>query len=164
MEEPLKFLVDDTLRGLSRKLRMIGYDCVDRSKSSWWAAFARAKLEKRVVITLLKTLRQPLESIVWLLETPTSNEQVIEVLSRIPAGSQAPEPFRRCLVCNEILREIPAIQAKELVPPMVARLQSIFHQCPRCTRIYWQGSHYHKMVLWMRRWQIHEKIGLPPIE
>jgi len=162
MAEPLKFLVDDTLRGLSRKLRMIGFDCLDRNKSSWWAAFARATREQRVIITLLRTLRQPPDVTVWFLETATSNEQVIEVLSRLLPGSPAPEPFSRCLVCNDLLAEIPANDARKSVPPMVAKQQSIFHQCPSCYRIYWKGSHYHKMVSWMKRWHISEKLGLPP--
>ena len=161
MEEPLKFLVDDTMRGLSKKLRMIGYDTVNRDTASWWVAFARAKSERRIVITLLKTLRQPPDVIIWVLETQNSNEQIQEVLSNIPDESPAPTPFSRCLVCNRLIRQIPADDARKAVPPLVSKQHSTFRQCPDCNRIYWPGSHYHKMRAWMKKWDIYDKLGLP---
>ena len=161
MEKPLRFLVDDTLRGVTKKLRMIGYDTVERGGVSWWAALERAKKDERIVITLHGSLRQPPDVTVWILEAEDTNRQVQEVLSNIPAGFAVPKPLSRCLVCNVLISEIPAEEARKQVPPMVAEQQSSFYQCPQCHRIYWPGSHYHKMIGWLQRWEIPEKLGLP---
>jgi uncharacterized protein with PIN domain len=140
---------------------MIGYDSTDRDGASWWAAFARARQSGQIILTLLKTLRHPPDATIWVLNSENSNEQVQEVLKRIPIEAPPPEPFSRCLVCNVTINDIPADDARKQVPPMVAQQQSIFYQCPKCHRIYWPGSHYHKMVSWMKRWEIYEKLGLP---
>jgi uncharacterized protein with PIN domain len=160
MAEPIKFLVDDTCRGLAKKLRMIGYDTIERDCASWWAALEKAKLQKRTVITLLPTLRQPPDVTIWVLTSFNTNTQVQEVLTKIPPDSPVPEPFSRCLICNQIITEIPAEEARKQVPPLVAAHQSCFFQCPDCHRIYWAGSHYHKMIAWLKRWEIPEKLGI----
>jgi uncharacterized protein with PIN domain len=160
MEYSLKFLVDDTLLGLLKKLRMIGYDSIERAGVSWWGTFSHAKQTDRIIVTLSKTVRHPPDVTVWVLDSDVPNQQVQEVLKRIPRDVSKPEPFSRCLVCNEIISKISADDAKQIVPPMVAQLQTTFYQCPHCRRIYWPGSHYHKMVAWMKRWEIYEKLGL----
>jgi uncharacterized protein with PIN domain len=143
---------------------MIGYDSEDRDGASWWATFARAKQAGRIIVTLLKTLRKPPNVTIWVLDSENPNAQVQEVLAKIPSGLPPPEPFSRCLVCNVVITEIPADDAKRQVPPMVAQQQSTFSQCPNCHRIYWHGSHYYKMVAWMKRWNVYEKLGLRQIK
>ena len=86
MEKPIKFLVDDTVRGVTKKLRMIGYDTVERGGMSWWAALECAKKDERIVVTLHRSLRQPPDVTVWVLETEDTNQQVQEVLTRVPSG------------------------------------------------------------------------------
>ena len=151
MEDSLRFLVDDTMRGLLKKLRMVGYDSVARGNMSWWTAFAHAKQGGRIIVTLLKTLRDPPDVTIWVLKSEDPNLQVQEVLKKIPTSAPKPEPFSRCLVCNTAITEISAEDARRQVPPLVVLQHSTFHQCACCQRIYWLGSHYHKMVAWMTR-------------
>jgi len=152
MDEPLKFLVDDTLRGLTKKLRMLGYDAVERGGASWWVTMALAKKEQRIILTLIDTLRASPEVTIWVLKSPDTNHQVQEMLTKIPQNIPSPEPLSRCLVCNVLVTEMPTEEAHKLVPPLVASHQSSFFHCPNCHRIYWQGSHYHKMIDWMHKW------------
>jgi uncharacterized protein with PIN domain len=152
MDEPLKFLVDDTLRGLTKKLRMLGYDAIERGGASWWTAMALAKKEQRIILTLIDDLRVSPEVTIWVIKSENTNQQVQEVITNIPKDCKIPEPLSRCLVCNVLVTEMPVEEARKLVPPLVAEKQSSFYHCPRCHRIYWQGSHYHKMIAWMKKW------------
>ncbi len=160
MGKQLKFLVDDTLRGLAKKLRMIGYDTVEREGSSWWVALAKAKHEERVVVTLKQDLRTPPDVEMWVVDSEQTNQQVQEILERISPDADSPEPLSRCLVCNQEVEEISAEAARPQVPPLVAQTHSNFCRCPDCGRIYWAGSHFHKIRAWMERWGINEKLGV----
>jgi uncharacterized protein with PIN domain len=162
MDKPLKFLVDDTLRGLTKKLRMIGYDTIERGGASWWVTLGTAKQEGRVVVTLHNTLRAPPGVLVWVLQEENTNLQVQEILNKIPPNAVSPQPFSLCLVCNHPIDHMDPENARPLVPPMVAKQQSCFFQCPICQRIYWRGSHYRKMIEWMNRWEVPQKLGLSP--
>jgi uncharacterized protein with PIN domain len=160
MGKQLRFLVDDTLRGLAKKLRMIGYDTLERGGESWWAVMAKAKQDHRVVVTLQQDLRTPPDVEMWVVETEQTNQQVQEVLDRISSDVDPPEPLSRCLVCNEVVEELAAETARPRVPPMVAQAHSVFCHCPKCGRIYWAGSHFHKIRAWMERWGIDHKLGV----
>ena len=34
---------------------------------------------------------------------------------------------------------------RDRLPPKTAQLYDEFHQCPRCGRVYWKGSHFDSM-------------------
>ncbi|MGC8809613.1 MAG: Mut7-C RNAse domain-containing protein, partial [bacterium] len=53
--------------------------------------------------------------------------------------------FSRCLLCNELLKQLPKEEAEGKVPDFIFRLYDAFHSCPRCQRIYWPGTHWEKM-------------------
>lgn len=160
MGKQLKFLVDDTLRGLAKKLRMIGYDTVERDGMSWWVTLAKAKQADRVVVTLKGDLRMPPDVEMWVIESEHPNQQVLQILEKIPPDMEPPEPLSRCLVCNEVVEELSAKTAHPQVPPLVAQTHSTFCHCLKCGRIYWAGSHFHKIKAWMERLGIDDKLKI----
>jgi hypothetical protein len=38
---------------------------------------------------------------------------------------------------------------RDRLPPRTAELYDDFRQCPRCSRVYWRGSHYRRMAQWI---------------
>ena len=52
------------------------------------------------------------------------------------------EEFCRCIRCNEPLVNLSRESVKERVPPYVYETQEEFMECPRCSRIYWRGTHW----------------------
>ena len=71
--------------------------------------------------------------------------QIAEVADRF-ALTGAVTPLTRCLACNGSLQPISAAEATPLVPASIAETHSDFTTCPNCARVYWKGSHYHRLL------------------
>jgi uncharacterized protein len=55
-----------------------------------------------------------------------------------------PDPklfLSRCLICNVPVREVQREDVAGKVPERILEKTEIFHECPACGRIYWEGSH-----------------------
>ena len=50
--------------------------------------------------------------------------------------------FSRCTICNEALLKIDKEEVKDRAPKYVFEAKQDFTSCPKCQRIYWQGSHW----------------------
>ena len=50
--------------------------------------------------------------------------------------------FSRCIICNVELEDIDKAKVKDKVPEYVFKTQGEFITCPKCQRIYWQGTHW----------------------
>ena len=59
--------------------------------------------------------------------------------------------FSRCVRCNESLHPLPKVSVAARVPPYVLESQSTFMECPRCLRLYWQGTHWANMMSELHR-------------
>lgn len=150
----LKFLCDAMLARLARYLRAAGYD----------TALADDAVADRVVV------RQAVEEGRWLI---TADRKIIEhkaargrvvmlphgsldaqakVLGEHFAMDWTSRAFSRCLLDNALLSPV-SEQAMPRVPPDVRQSGEVIMQCPSCQRIYWQGSHYRRMMGHLRQWQ-----------
>jgi uncharacterized protein with PIN domain len=55
-------------------------------------------------------------------------------------------PFTRCINCNGELIEIHDRSLIEMrVPPGVREWCREYHTCGSCKKIYWEGSHFHRL-------------------
>jgi uncharacterized protein with PIN domain len=77
------------------------------------------------------------------------SDQPLEQLRDIVQSLGLPAPaelFTRCTVCNTPLSAPLAPEARAtLLPPDVRELPGPARQCPGCGRLYWLGSHAHRM-------------------
>jgi uncharacterized protein with PIN domain len=64
---------------------------------------------------------------------------VLKILQITPALGRM---FTRCILCNEELADIEKEKVKGKVPEYVFKTQEEFITCPKCNRIYWQGTHW----------------------
>jgi hypothetical protein len=46
---------------------------------------------------------------------------------------------------------VPKDQVEHLLPPRTREHYRDFSRCPACDRIYWQGSHYSQMRVFLER-------------
>jgi len=56
------------------------------------------------------------------------------------------DPLSRYSLCNEVLVSAVPEDVKGLVPEGVRVRHQTFWRCPSCGRVYWQGSHWDKMI------------------
>lgn len=77
-----------------------------------------------------------------LVKSDYCNEQLKQVVKDLDLKPQADLMFTRCILCNELLSRIEKEKVEDKVPAYVFKTQDNFVTCPKCQRIYWQGSHW----------------------
>ncbi len=139
----MKLLCDHMLGTLAKWLRFMGYDTAYPGPLDDTELLALARREERVLLTRDKELasRSPKTLRV---RSDELEEQIREVASAL--GLRLVDPLSRCSLCNTILVPVPLDAVKGLVPEGVQTRHEAFWQCPSCHRVYWQGSHWNKMV------------------
>ncbi|MGC9522414.1 MAG: Mut7-C RNAse domain-containing protein [Anaerolineae bacterium] len=135
----VRLLADGTVGKLARWLRLLGYDCryLEEGRD---AVAHQARAEDRVLLTRDRELarRQGLRTV--LIASDVLSEQIAQVTEAV--GSPPETAPTRCTVCNVPLQEISVEEARADVPTHVIKTHETFHRCPKCGRIYWQGTHW----------------------
>jgi uncharacterized protein len=103
-----------------------------------------AAIERRVLLTRDRYLlmRTRVDRGYWVRSTEPK-QQLVEVVNRFDLGSSL-RPFTRCMKCNGVLEEAERDSVRERLPSGVLQ-KDAFRACPRCERVYWEGSHHARM-------------------
>jgi len=145
MDSEIKFFADVNVASVVRWLRAIGLDTVWEDAISDADLVRRAIEERRFVLTLDKRILEEFRTDhVFLLSTNEPLGQFAEIVRRFNLPKPA-ELFTRCLVCNTLLKEAEAEEVAEQVPPAVQESLEKFQFCPKCNKVYWEGSHTRRM-------------------
>jgi hypothetical protein len=148
-ERPLRvtrFIADAHLGGLAHLLRMAGFDTLydnfydDREIERLSAA------DGRIVLTRDRELlkRRTITHGCYVRELKSAG-QFREVFERLDLAGSA-RPFTLCLHCNAPLAAIPKAEVQGRVPERVFERYERFSTCERCRRVYWEGSHWRRMM------------------
>jgi len=142
----MKFVVDRMLGKLAKGLRMLGYDTIYYRGEDVGPLIQLARQEDRVILTRNTKLTQG-KSDIAILRVTEDNPilQLRELIERGDISLNKEALFIRCLLCNNLLNEIPREEVVGKVPDFILYQQKRFFQCPQCQRIYWQGSHQQHM-------------------
>ena len=139
----MKLLCDHMLGSLARWLRIMGYDTAYPEPGPDRALIDRARAEDRILLTRDKELASRLRDAIEV-RSDDLEEQIREVAAVLRL--QLVDPLSRCSLCNEILAPLPPEEIGGLVPEGVRSRHREFWRCPSCRRVYWQGSHWNKMI------------------
>jgi len=137
-----RFVVDTTVGKLTKWLRALGYDIRVSKGRDLHRLVQISRQEQRIILTRNRKLEAKLflGNIVIVKESQP-DLQVATVLKTLGLRPN-PEAFlSRCLLCNEKLEVMPRRDAEGRVPEFVFHSQQIFHRCPGCQRVYWEGTH-----------------------
>lgn len=150
LREP-KFVLDVHLGRLAGYLRMLGFDTAYDNRFSD-AELVRMSVEQgRILLTrdrgVLK--HSAVTRGYWLRETD-SRRQTEEIVRRFDLA-RCLHPFTRCMVCNRVLSKVSKAEVEGRVPKKVLEWCNEFEQCQGCGRVYWEGSHYRRMRLWIEQ-------------
>jgi len=128
---------------LAKWLRFMGYDTAYPGPLDDTQLLAFAEREDRVLLTRDKELasRSPRALRV---RSDDLEEQIREVASALDL--KIVDPLSRCSLCNTLLVSARLADVEDLVPEGVRARHEVFWQCPSCRKVYWQGSHWDKMV------------------
>ncbi len=139
------FVADVHLGGLTRNLRLLGFDVAYTQNANDRQLLDLMARENRALLT--RDRRLLMHAIVQHAYCPRSQnaeEQAIEVVRRFRLSNLI-APFIRCLRCNAPLQHVAKADVIEELEPLTKIYYEHFRRCPDCGRIYWSGSHFEKL-------------------
>jgi hypothetical protein len=131
------------LGSLARWLRFMGYDTAYPNPMEDRELVAKARAEDRILLTRDKQLASRFDGSVYV-HSDVLEDQIREIADALPL--RVVDPLSRCSLCNAPLAPVPASSVKDLVPEGVLSRHDAYWRCPACGKVYWQGSHWQKMV------------------
>jgi uncharacterized protein with PIN domain len=152
LREP-RFILDVHLGKLARLLRLLGFDSTYGRDWDDAGIIDRALEERRIILTrdvgLLKHTRVTHGH--WV-RSDDPEVQLPEVVEAFDLAGRA-DPFSRCLECNGAIRPVGKGALRGRLDTAILERFEKFWQCGDCRRIYWQGTHYCRLLDRVRRLQ-----------
>lgn len=148
---PIRFVLDVHVGKLAKALRMLGFDSLYENDYTDKMIASLAHAEDRSVLTRdIGLLKQKIISNGYWLRSQNLEEQLKEVIDHFQLQGEF-KPLSRCLVCNSTLIEVDKASVLEILEPKTKAYFHEFYQCKQCKRVYWKGSHYERMMTFIRR-------------
>ena len=139
------FVTDGHLGGLTRNLRLLGFDVAYPKNADDRQLLEVMVHENRALLT--RDRRLLMHAIVqhgYYPRSQDADEQTIEVVRRFEL-SDLIAPFTRCLRCNAPLEEATKAEVIDKLEPLTKIYYDQFRRCRDCKQIYWSGSHFRKL-------------------
>ena len=135
------FAVDRSLGSLAKWLRILGFDTVYEADVST-EDFYRRLDEGRILITRTRKMQKAhFNRQHVFIEFNSLQEQLKQVVGQLNIQPIDIHPFSRCIHCNLPTEPIAREDVFGMVPDYIWETHRKFHNCRRCNRIYWSGSH-----------------------
>ena len=143
------FVVDGMLGSLARKLRMFGFDTLYYSDAEDQRLIEVGFKGSRVLLTsdrvlFQRAMKMGLHSI--LLTSADDVDHITHIFKSLDIDSIEIVPEKsRCPMCNDPLEIRDKNSIKDYVPAGVLEKHSKFYFCRKCSKAYWEGSHFKKL-------------------
>ncbi|WP_176761300.1 Mut7-C RNAse domain-containing protein [Desulforhopalus singaporensis] len=155
--KPIRFMVDRTVLKLGRNLRLAGFDTTVAPAKSFRQTGLQAEREGRIIATRNRDLLKCAQvRHGQLIRSQDHRIQIGEVCDRYGLRRKM-NIFTRCPECNAILAKVAKDDILHLLEPLTQKYYTSFMRCVGCRKIYWRGSHHHKMSVFMD--QIRNRIS-----
>ncbi len=146
-----RFILDNHLGRLAAHLRLLGFDCLYRNDYQDEELAAVYAAEERILLTRDRCLLMRKAVLRGrLVRSLQSGEQASEILQRYNLTSLI-QPFKRCIRCNGLLLPVDKAEIDHALQPLTRQYFDDFRRCDRCGQVYWKGSHWERMRLWIER-------------
>lgn len=138
----MKLILTQELGRLAKWLRILGFDTEYFHQDNLSSLLIMALRDERIILTRNQRLPRACGIKIILIKAEKLKEQIAEALAVLKIQPDKHLMFSRCTICNAELAAIEKNKVKDRVPEYVFKTQSNFVTCPKCQRIYWQGSHW----------------------
>lgn len=143
---PRRFVLDVHLGTLTRRLRLLGFDCWYRTDADDPELADVAVTQGRILLTRDRQLLMRRD--VRHGYVPRDDEpdvQLTEVVDRYGLADRA-APLTRCIPCNGRLEPVAAAEVWHLLPARTREEFDTFVACVSCGKVYWPGSHLDRIA------------------
>lgn len=143
------FAVDAHLGKLATFLRLLGFDTVYQPGITDDKLLDISLADERAILSKDRRLLEH-RSITrgYRVLSDDPREQLGEVLHRFDLYSSV-SPFTRCLRCNTLFETILKETIIDRLPLKVQQFYDEFYYCRQCDQVFWKGSHYQKMKVFV---------------
>lgn len=144
LREP-RFVADAHLGRLARYLRLLGFDTLFQNDPGDALLASQAGDGRRILLTRDRALLMRREVTHGCYIRPCKPlEQLTYTLGRCDLYRLV-RPFTRCMECNGLLEQADKQSVRAQVPVRSLTLQERFWRCRGCGKVYWCGSHCHRL-------------------
>ncbi len=148
LREP-RFIADVNLGKLARKLRLLGFDTLYKNDYDDKTIIRIAVKEHRIILTRdIELLKHHLVSHGYWLRSTIPEKQTMEIVDKFDLYRQV-KAFSRCTECNGILKAAAKSDVAHLIKQQTKKHFDRFFQCEQCKKVYWPGTHYKRMALFV---------------
>jgi uncharacterized protein with PIN domain len=146
-----RFVLDTHLGQLASYLRLLGFDTLYHNDSDDSELALLSHEQSRILLTKDRgLLKRKIITHGYCVRETDPARQLQEAVARFDLRGQF-RPFRRCLVCNGLIEAVDKAAVVDRLPANTRRFYEEFRQCASCDRVYWKGSHYQRMVAFLRQ-------------
>ena len=136
----MRFIITDELGRLSKWLRILGFDTeIEKDRA---ALVIKSLRDNRIILTRDSKMSRFTGTRMIKIESDIIEKQMVQVISELDLKIKAEDLFKICISCNENLESVDRDSVKDKVPRYVYEAHKSFMRCPKCKKIYWQGSHW----------------------
>jgi len=148
MNGPPRFIADEMNGDVARWLRIMGFDCIYITGIDMDRILLKTALEtQRILLTgdrelYRKVIRKGGEAIYT--RGSTLEEKFRSIVEKVNLNEWIGKLPYRCSICNgELIRK----KSKDLdiTPKYIKERFDYVWYCPKCNKVYWEGSHWEKI-------------------
>lgn len=141
-----RFILDAHLGKLAKYLRILGFDCLYKNDFEDALIIQISLNEQRIILTRDKALlTTPKIQHGYYVRAIHPRQQLKEIILKFDLHSQF-KPFTRCSLCNDPIHVVDKRSIQNRVPRETFEYHETFYICEQCDKVYWQGSHYQRMM------------------
>jgi len=138
----MKFILTKELGRLAKWLRILGFDTLYFNQDNPGSLIVQALRDERIILTRNQHLPAARGVKIIRIAAETLKAQIPQIVKALDIKLDSQRMFTRCILCNEALVQTEKEKVKDKVPEYVFNTQNDFVRCPKCARIYWQGTHW----------------------
>ncbi len=148
-QAPPRFVADVHLGRLAAYLRLAGFDAEYRNDYADHELVEISARDDRTLLTRdVGVLKHSAVVRGYFVRETQPGRQFVEVLRRFDLADRA-TPFARCVRCNRALERVSKQEVLDALPPRTREHYEEFSRCAGCGRVYWAGSHYARMRVFL---------------
>lgn len=138
----MKLILTRELGRLAKWLRIFGFDTIYFKQPRFSKLLLVAMQENRIIVTKNTRIGNHRGVRIVRVVSNILKEQLCEVFKSLGINIEEMRLFCRCTICNQELTRVSKDEVKGKVPEFVFDTQNEFLACNKCSRIYWQGTHW----------------------
>jgi uncharacterized protein len=151
LQHEARFVLDIHLGRLAAYLRMLGFDTLYPEEQGDANLARICSAESRILLTRdIGLLKRNLVQQGYFVRATAPQQQLAEVLEHYHL-LHATSPFSRCTHCNTPLQLSTKAELQSRLPANTLEHYDEFRLCPSCDKVYWKGSHYDKLQMFLQQ-------------